>query len=208
MLGFAVRVALVALSLTSLFGWHGLVVWRELQKPNECVMTYMMPSYKPVPLPNMTHARYRLFLYREGDQAHAKVSAAAGVPVLFVPGNAGSYRQVRSVASEAARIVGQAGSRAPSAFDFWAVDFNEELSGLNGAALTKQIAFVDACVAHITSLYARSFTPRGARRATTVLLLGHSMGGVVAIASAINQPAHVSAIVTVSTLSDCAVAVR
>ncbi len=198
LLALVVRIALLAVSLTTLFGLHGRAAWRELQQPNECVMTYMMPSYKPVALPNLTHARYRLYLYREGEQAHAKISSAAGVPVLFVPGNAGSYKQVRSVASEAARIFGQPGSKVANSFDFWAVDFNEELSGLNGAALSKQIAFVDACVAHIATLYGTTFTPRGANKATSVVLLGHSMGGIVAVASAINQPTRISAILTVN----------
>jgi glycosylphosphatidylinositol deacylase len=63
-------------------------------------MTYMWPSYLPV-LMDYEHPRYRLWLYQEGIQltdpakAHAIVTAARGSAVLFIPGNGGSYKQVR-----------------------------------------------------------------------------------------------------------------
>lgn len=63
-------------------------------------MTYMWPSYLPVSV-DYEHPRYRLWLYQEGVQvtdpakAHAIVTAARGSIVLFIPGNGGSYKQVR-----------------------------------------------------------------------------------------------------------------
>jgi hypothetical protein len=37
------------------------------QEPNDCRMTYMYPTYKPISgLPARWQGRYRLFLYREG----------------------------------------------------------------------------------------------------------------------------------------------
>lgn len=80
--------------------------------PNGCNMTYMYPTYIPIPLHpsniNISSAagKYGLYLYHEGwkkidyDLHLLKLS---GVPVLFIPGNGGSYKQVRSLAAESDR---------------------------------------------------------------------------------------------------------
>ena len=63
-----------------------------------CIMTYMYPTYIPIPPPlNGTNNKYSLFLYHEGwkkidYQLH--LVKLSGVPVLFIPGNGGSYKQV------------------------------------------------------------------------------------------------------------------
>jgi glycosylphosphatidylinositol deacylase len=69
-------------------------------------MTYMWPAYLPVALPaHDAHPRYRLWLYQEGmrvadsEMAERIVIAQSGSPVLFIPGNGGSYRQVWPLAS-------------------------------------------------------------------------------------------------------------
>ena len=107
--------------------------WRKILSPefaggpNRCAMTYMNPAYFPVPGLNASsnEGNYAVWLYRERgavgltpDAAMASVGSGGGsgcgtqvwktgrsIPGLFVPGNAGSYRQVRSVASETARRV-------------------------------------------------------------------------------------------------------
>lgn len=74
-----------------------------LHKPliNGCVMTFMYPTYIPVPVPiNSTDNKYGLYLYHEGwkridFQLH--LVKLSGVPVLFIPGNGGSYKQVRTI---------------------------------------------------------------------------------------------------------------
>jgi glycosylphosphatidylinositol deacylase len=72
-----------------------------LQKPSiyGCIMTFMYPSYIPVPAPaNTKESKYGLYLYHEGwkqiDQEQ-ELLQLSGVPVLFIPGNGGSYKQVR-----------------------------------------------------------------------------------------------------------------
>jgi glycosylphosphatidylinositol deacylase len=54
-------------------------------------------------------------------------SKRRGSPVLFLSGQAGSYRQVRSVAAAAAKL-----SSHSKELDFFAIDFNGELSALSG----------------------------------------------------------------------------
>lgn len=77
-----------------------------LHKPliNGCIMTFMYPTYIPVPVPiNSTDNKYGLYLYHEGwkridFQLH--LVKLSGVPVLFIPGNGGSYKQVRTIPHE------------------------------------------------------------------------------------------------------------
>lgn len=67
--------------------------------PNGCVMTYMYPTYIPIATPaNVSSDKYGLFLYHEGwkkiDFAE-HLKKLNGVPVLFIPGNGGSYKQAK-----------------------------------------------------------------------------------------------------------------
>ena len=192
--------------------------WRKILAPdfaggpNRCAMTYMNPAYFPVPGLNASsnEGSYAVWLYRERgavgltpDAAMASVGSGGGsgcgtqiwktgrsIPGLFVPGNAGSYRQVRSVASETARRVDarrtshqtsspsvpgdtreSAPGNAPVGIDWFALDFNEELSAFHGGLLRRQTAFTSHALAKILETY-----PPG----TPVVIAGHSMGGVVA----------------------------
>lgn len=89
--------------------WVGVVGLLGLYNsfPTGCVMTYMYPTYIPVPAaPNTSATKYGLFLYHEGWKKidyHLKLVQLSGVPVLFIPGNGGSYKQVRSLAAESDR---------------------------------------------------------------------------------------------------------
>ena len=59
----------------------------------------MTPSY--VEVDRAVDSKYQVYLYQEqGWETESRNDAR---PVIFVPGNAGSYRQVRSFASSAAR---------------------------------------------------------------------------------------------------------
>ena len=179
--------------------------------PNRCAMTYMQPAYFPVPVnashgPNAT--TYALWLYREraastltAGGAMASVGNGGGtgcgsaiwragrsIPGIFVPGNAGSYRQVRSLASETARRVdarraasGDAPEEATDArerehvgVDWFTLDFNEELSAFHGAVARRQTEFAALAIERVLAAYPPS---------TPVIIAGHSMGGVVARAA-------------------------
>ena len=75
----------------------------------------------------------------------------AGIPVLFLPGNGGSYRQVRSLGSVSLRKSEDVGNKIW--FDYFSVDFNSELSGLVGSLLLEQTQFVTRVVDHILRFY-------------------------------------------------------
>lgn len=82
--------------------WIGLAALYGLLKPisNGCIMTYMYPTYIPISSPEgASTGKYGLYLYHEGwrkidFKEHLK--KLSGVPVLFIPGNGGSYKQARS----------------------------------------------------------------------------------------------------------------
>ncbi|XP_020531199.1 uncharacterized protein LOC18447579 isoform X1 [Amborella trichopoda] len=99
------RVALVVV----LCIWIGLAALYGLLKPvpNGCNMTYMYPTYIPISTPpNVSSEKYGLFLYHEGWKKinfSEHLTKLSGVPVLFIPGNGGSYKQVRSLAAESDR---------------------------------------------------------------------------------------------------------
>ncbi|KAJ7693919.1 GPI-inositol-deacylase [Mycena rosella] len=171
--------------------------------PQGCRMSYMYPSYVLqaefdvawTPLAK----RYSLWLYRELDgngKGWEPTHVADGVPVLFIPGNAGSSRQARSIASSATRQYYDAPyspasefrSRALRPLDFFTVEFNEDLSAFHGPTVEAQTAYTARAIDYILSLY-----PPG----QTIIVMGHSMGGIVAT-SLLPAP-NISAIITMST---------
>ncbi|NWR32078.1 PGAP1 deacylase, partial [Tachuris rubrigastra] len=150
-----------------------------LYEENRCSMTYMYeyPEYLKIKLPKKTARRYpayELYLYGEGNYAEEnKNLLLTGIPVLFLPGNAGSYKQVRSLGSIALRKAEDVDFKYH--FNFFSVNFNEELVALYGGSLQRQTKFVHECIKVILKLYrGGEFAP------TSVAIVGHSMGGLVA----------------------------
>lgn len=133
------------------------------------------------------------------------------MPVLFIPGNAGSYRQVRPIASEAARFhhdfleTGQDQQTSSTRnLDFFTVDFNEDITAFHGQTLLDQAEYLNEAIRYILALY---LDPRMSSRdahlpdPTSVLILGHSMGGVVArtmLSMANYQADSINTIITMS----------
>ena len=86
---------------------------------------------------------------------------------------------------------------APNNFDFWAIDFNDELSAFSGKLLLHQTEFVNDCIRFLLSHYSESVHPT-----QKVVVVGHSMGGMVARALFFAEnyvPHSVEVILTLST---------
>ena len=131
--------------------------------------------------------------------------------MLFITGNAGSYKQVRPLASEAARYYHdyvQQDSQASKAgirnLDFFTADFNEDITAFHGQTLLDQAEYLNEAVAYILSLY---HDPRRSRRdpglpdPSSVILIGHSMGGIVARTMLIMPNYQANSINTIITMS-------
>ncbi|KAM6978140.1 GPI inositol-deacylase [Tautogolabrus adspersus] len=146
---------------------------------NRCSMTYMFeyPEYRRVALPRRVarlYPAYGLYLYGEGVYAQeTRALKLTGAPVLFLPGNAGSYKQARSLGSVALRKAEN--TEGGLHFNVFTVDFNEELVALYGGSLLRQTHFLHESIKAILRLYKHLKTPP-----QSVVLVGHSMGGVVA----------------------------
>ncbi|KAH3675005.1 hypothetical protein WICMUC_002837 [Wickerhamomyces mucosus] len=165
---------------------------------SECRSIYMFPSYARVVGFDSSHtkfaSKYNLYLYREQgkdpfpydendekeDIEHKNqklIDSLNGIPVLFIPGNAGSYKQVRSIAAEAANIYFETQSHNDNSkrLDFYAAHFNEDFTAFHGRTMLDQAEYMNDAISFILSLYQNQPIPP-----TSVILIGHSMGGVVA----------------------------
>ncbi|KAF2821125.1 GPI inositol-deacylase [Ophiobolus disseminans] len=182
---------IAATGLAALFFMVQSFLTRQLDVKG-CEMVYMRPMYSKFDDFDTEHTRfaskYSLYLYREwGIDEDFTVK---GVPVLFIPGNAGSYKQVRSLAAEAAyhyhnsvqhESGADKGERRP--LDFFSADFNEDITAFHGQTLLDQAEYLNDAITYILSLY---HTPGRFHRdstlpdPTSVIIVGHSMGGVVA----------------------------
>jgi hypothetical protein len=128
-------------------------------------MTYSYPVFEPVPVANASVSGYSLLrhLYVEdgprgnGVKGHGKVDLETlrlqplrPVPVLFVPGHAGSAFQGRSLASY------EHSGQASSQLQLFAVDFASPLgsrSAVHGAEVFTQAAFLNDAIRAIQKLY-------------------------------------------------------
>ncbi len=176
-----------------------------------CRGVYMSPAYARVYGFDESHTRfaskYLLYLYREQGrdplpEENDEINDASGIPdtdadpdsragnagfrltgtpVLFIPGNAGSYKQVRSIAAKAAGLFYdnkeqiEALNGNVTSLDFFSADFNGDFTAFHGRTMLDQSEYLNDAVRFILSLYRYNENP-----ARSVILLGHSMGGVVA----------------------------
>ncbi|WYZ45465.1 hypothetical protein EsH8_VIII_000781 [Colletotrichum jinshuiense] len=187
--------------------------WTRQLDAKGCRMSYMRPSYIRLRDFDTEHTRfatkYSLYLYREqGVDDERKLR---GVPILFIPGNAGSYKQVRPIAAEAANYYHEslqhdeaAAAAGARNLDFFTVDFNEDITAFHGQTMLDQAEYLNEAIRYILSLY---MDPRMSARdsdlpdPTSVLVLGHSMGGIVARTMLIMPNYQSNSINTIITMS-------
>ena len=158
-----------------------------------CKGVYMNPAYAKIRAFDSSYTRfaskYSLYLYRE--QGKDKMPGKnenfnlTGTPVLFIPGNAGSYKQVRSIAAETADQyfynINNIKLLNPNTnnLDFFTADFNEDFTAFHGRTMLDQSEYLNEAVKFILSLY-KSNDNSNDNYPTSVIILSHSMGGIVA----------------------------
>ncbi|PVV04915.1 hypothetical protein BB560_000572 [Smittium megazygosporum] len=182
-------------------------------------MSYMHPYYiRQTKMENEKWTKYSqkyaLYLYREGGIDLNE--EAYRIPILFIPGHAGSYKQVRSLARASAEFHSDLVKNNPSlvnsgvlGLDYFTVDLNEELTALHGRSMLEQSEFVLDSIAYILSLYKVNRKKylnipdiNNFPDVESVILIGHSMGGMVA-RTAVTLPKYIKGsaktIITLST---------
>nr|GEW49285.1 putative GPI inositol-deacylase PGAP1-like, alpha/beta hydrolase fold protein [Tanacetum cinerariifolium] len=185
--GFKARFRLAAIVILSI--GIALVGIYDLVKPikNGCNMTYMYPTYIPISeTKSLSSSKYGLFLYHEGWKKidyNEHLKQLNGVPVLFIPGNGGSYKQVRSLAAESDRAY-EGGPPEPMLYqeaslmvgegvemdktdipflnqytrrlDWFAVDLEGEHSAMDGQILEEHTEYVVYAIHRILHQYKES----------------------------------------------------
>ncbi|CAG8433121.1 7786_t:CDS:2 [Ambispora gerdemannii] len=182
-----------------------------------CLVSYMRPSFIKQNGFDSEQTRfagkYSLYLYRESGLDLSE--EPTGIPTLFIPGNAGSYKQVRSIAAETAVLYHESMSKEPKhweqgvrGMDFFSVDFNEEFSAFHGHSLLEQAEYLNDAIRYILSLYPvvrkhqYSHPSQPHPDPASVIIIGHSMGGVVArtlFTMPNYQPGSINTILTMAT---------
>ncbi|CAM8942061.1 unnamed protein product [Rhodiola kirilowii] len=207
MQGFRAKFRVAAVVI--LTAWIGLAALYGLLKPisNGCAMTYMYPTYIPVPQPqNVSSGRYGLYLYHEGWKKidfNEHLKKLSGVPVLFIPGNGGSYKQVRSLAAESDRAyqggplertyyyeaglnldeggldVDSSDFRLPNQYDhmldWFSVDLEGEHSAMDGQILEEHTEYVVYAIHRILDHYKESYDAKVRENAATSGILPKSV---------------------------------
>ncbi|KAI8612756.1 PGAP1-like protein-domain-containing protein [Chytriomyces sp. MP71] len=148
-----------------------------LSSLHACRMTYMYPNYARIEEVPSRVSKYSLFEYREGhglmqSQVKTKPHPAyssmekTAVPVLFLPGNAGAYKQARSLGS-----VANLYATERLGLHVYTVDTIDELAAFDARLLTEQAEFANDAVTAILKRHPNS---------RSVAIVAHSMGGIVA----------------------------
>ncbi|XVF57876.1 hypothetical protein PTKIN_Ptkin07bG0017800 [Pterospermum kingtungense] len=191
--------------------WVGVAALYGLLKPvsNGCIMTYMYPTYIPIStVEGVSSAKYGLYLYHEGWKKidfKERLKNLNGIPVLFIPGNGGSYKQVRSVAAESDRAyqggplernfyreayldseeggnVDMADFQLPNRYanrlDWFAVDLEGEHSAMDGRILEEHTEYVVYAIHRILDQYKES---RAAREREGAATTGSSPKSVILV---------------------------
>lgn len=180
-------VALVGVVLFSVTA-HLFAQTRDGADSPGCRQVSMGPSYARIRAFDDSHtkfaSKYSLYLYREQfqdplpgsskDDSDKDAEFLNGIPALFIPGNAGSYRQVRSIAAKASDLYFGADQGVRN-YDFFAAEFNEDFTAFHGRTMLDQGEYLNDAIKYILFLYSDKPNPP-----KSVLLLGHSMGGIVA----------------------------
>ena len=204
-------ITILSLAFIALVGYSFRV---RQQDTKACNMAYMYPSYKRLHGFDLEHTRfakkYSLYLYRE--QTIDFTDTPQGVPVLFVPGNAGSYKQIRPIAAEAAaqfqelvKLDASILDEGKRSLDFFTVDFNEDFSAFHGQTMLDQAEYLNSAITYILSMYSdarKSPSDQSLPDPMSVIILGHSMGGIVARTMQIMPnylPKSINTIITMST---------
>lgn len=118
---------------------------------------------------------------------------------MFIPGNAGNYKQVRSFITVTDRVFNwerEMGNNV-ARIDLFAIETKDELSAFDPSALNNQAIYINEALEFILRQYKAASIPTLPQQ---VVLVGHSMGGIVS-RKIVTLPRYNNTISTIFTLS-------
>ena len=190
--------------LVLFFSWVQVTRFSE----NECQMTFMYPEYSKIDLVGFFKdaeeqkkfgmlRKYNLFRYTEKDYSHYSKKERRDDDenvrikttfALFIPGNGGDYAQVRSLAHSTHTLGKYINSSSKeknetkliTKIEWYAMDFNEELSAFDADAMDRQVESTRWVLEEYFGSRIFSDDDDGKKYSRNVIVVGHSMGGLVA----------------------------
>jgi hypothetical protein len=180
------RVALIITILVILF--MGLAEYFSQAYTSDCSFQNITNSSILVPIRPLNsslalrYPQYGLFIYCQTRDCLVQVhngsyfNQPGNVPVLFISGSADPIGRVKSLAKTAIHVSGQLNTSTN--LNFFVTGFNMEQSALYGPVLTDQSDYAKLCIATILNLYS-GIQPEN-KRPTSVVVIGDSMGGILA----------------------------
>ena len=177
---------------------------------NGCVIPRMhQPEYVKLTIyeanEQFEYLNSKYTLYRHIQPKYVKKNAALkvrGIPVLYLHGNKGHYKEVRSLGYTSDLVADS--TKVKKRLEYFTVDFQEEASAFNGAHLQDQSEYVNIAVNAILRLYrkqARGNKEKLKKVAHSVIIIGHSMGGIAAthaLSLSSYRQGSISSIITLS----------
>eukprot|EP00736_Rhodelphis_marinus_P003704 Rmarinus@m.25956 len=136
--------------------------WFSNVPPNTCDLPSMNPVFSEVSVAGS--GRYHLYHYRD-SRCPKTLSDSVRRVILFVPGQRGSYKEIRSIGSV---FLLSAPHRCTTAA-VYSLDFQEEFSAIHPTVLLDELEFSERSLNVIESLHPHA----------EIILLGHSMGGIL-----------------------------
>lgn len=131
---------------------------------------------------------FKYKLYRYFDENYISLNNTLFIqPILFIPGSQGWYQNVQSIGTVVyislnliiyIQIEAFQNETDDHFYDIYTTDLGQELTAFSGLRLEKQGKYVCDLVINLLEIH---------REAKSVLILAHSMGGVVARVAAIQK---------------------
>jgi len=165
------------------------LVIQEGTKCERCELSIMSPHYFDLSanVKSPYSYKYRFFRY-DNRGIGGRTSRGKCMPVLFVPGSAGNYGQVRSLASAVLYY-----ENSTDCFEFYAVDFLEDFMAFSAHLIRHEASYVNECIRYLASQFPHT---------DSIILIGHSFGGVVLRLTQqlknYSLPAHRSFVLTIA----------
>lgn len=158
-----------------------LAIFSSLQgDPKRCDGCFINPLYVRLQFQHSNPALSKRYSIFSVQLAHRRNSLQKlnGIPVIFIPGNAGNYKQARNFVSVSNRVFnwelqrhgnGQENNDV-KCIDLFALETGYELSAFDPISLKYQALYLIEAIDYILNLY-----DSGINKPSQVVLIGHSV---------------------------------